>query len=144
MNYEKINWKANTNWGFYGSYENLQEAWNRCWEYVGIRVSIEEFGYKLPCKGLAFKKGDIVRYTPADGEPMLCVVDTPVGDNGWFTLRLSSGRTTKVHPNHLGERVVTAGIPDELMALARAEAAAASVDLSKCPLKKAGACMETE
>jgi hypothetical protein len=49
-----------------------------------------------------------------------------------------------VHPNYLGKQVVAAGIPDELMALARAEAAAASVDLSKCPLKKAGACMETE
>lgn len=144
MNYEKINWEANTNWGFYGSYENLREAQNRLWEYVGIKVSIEEFGYKIPYKGLAFKKGDIVKYTPTDGEPTLGVVDAPVGENGWFVIRLASGRTKKIHPNGLGKQVVTAGIPEELMALARAEAATASVDLSKCPLKKAGACMETE
>lgn len=144
MDYEKINWGAKTNWGFYGSYKNLQEAWNRLWEYVGIRIPIEEFGYKLPYKGVAFKKGDIVRYTPTDGEPMLGVVDTPVGEDGWFIIRMSSGKTVKIHPNYLGKQVVTAGIPDELMALARAEAATASVDLSKCPLKKAGVCMESE
>lgn len=42
------------------------------------------------------------------------------------------------------KRIAPAGIPDELMTLARAEAASASVDLSRCPLKKAVVCMEAE
>ena len=144
IDYEKINWNAKTNWEFCGSYENLREVWNRCYEYIGLWVPIEEFGYKAPYKGIAFKKGDIVRYTPDIGEQALGVVDVPVDGNGWFAIRLDSGRVLKVHPNKLGECVAPAGIPDELMALARAEAATASVDLSKCPLKKADACMETE
>lgn len=141
INYEKINWEAKTNWEFCGSYENLQETWSRLWEYVGIRFPIEEFGYKHPYKGLAFKKGDIVKHTPTDGEPVLGVVDNPVDESGWFIIRLASGRVVKIHPNLLGKQVVTAGIPDELMALARAESGK-PFDLSKCPLKDPGACMK--
>lgn len=144
VDYRKINWNAKTNWEFCGSYENLREVWNRYGEHTGIRLSIEEFGYKLPLRGLAFERGDVVKYTPTAGEPVLGVVNLPVMHNGWFNIRKSDGETLDVHPNMLGKCVAPAGIPDELMALARAEAAAASVDLSKCPLKKAGACMEAE
>ena len=63
MDYGKINWNAKTNWQFCGSYENLREIWNRYWNHVGVKVSIEEFGYRIPFRGLAFKKGDVVKYT---------------------------------------------------------------------------------
>lgn len=144
IDYAKINWDAQTNWNFCGNYANLREMWNRYWSHVGIRTPIEEFGYKFPCKGLAFEKGDVVKYTPANGEPMLGVVDAPVNSSGWFSVRLSNGDVMNIHPNDLGKRLVRAAIPDELMALARVEVAATTVDLSKCPLKKAGVCMETE
>lgn len=140
----KINWNAKTNWEFCGSYENLREVWNRHAEHVGVKFPIEEFGYRYPLKGLAFEKGDIVKYTPDVGEQVLGIVAAPVNNGGWFAIRKDNGQILTVHPDKLGECVAPAGIPDELMALARAEAAAASVDLSKCPLKKAGACMESE
>lgn len=141
IDYEKLNWEAKTNWEFCGSYENLREVWNRTWEYIGIRVPIEEFGYKFPYKGLAFKKGDIVKYTSDDGEQSLAVVDTPVSSGCWFVIRLSSGKKLSIAPGQVHKRIAPAGIPEELMALARAEAGK-PIDLSKCPLKEAGACMK--
>ena len=144
MDYGKINWNAKTNWQFCGSYENLREIWNRYWNHVGVRISIEEFGYKHPRRGLAFEKGDVVKYTYDSGEQVFAVVDDPLSDGGYFYIILPDGHQAQVVPNNIPERVAPAGIPDELMTLARAEAAAASVDLSRCPLKKAGACMENE
>jgi hypothetical protein len=141
IDYEKLNWEAKSNWEFCGSYENLREVWERYWECIGIRVSIEEFGYKFPYKGLAFKKGDIVKYTSDDGEQSLGVVDTPVGGDCWFIIRLSSGNKLKIYPGRLNEHIAPAGIPEELVALARAEAGK-PIDFSKCPLKDPGACMK--
>jgi hypothetical protein len=140
IDYSKIKWNATTNWEFCGSYDNLREVWERHWEYIGLRVPIEEFGYNRPRKGLAFKKGDVVTYTEGD-RSMFAVVEDPVSSTGYFYVRVSDGSRVVVHPSHIGSRVLVADIPGELMALARAEVGK-PLDLSKCPLKKAGACMK--
>lgn len=144
IDYGKISWNAKTNWEFCGSYENLREVWNRYWDNFGVRLSIEEFGYKTPYKGLAFKKGDVVTYTQDNGERIFAVVDIPVNAGGYFCILLPDGHQAQIVPGNIPERIAPAEIPDELMTLARAEAVTASVDLSRCPLKKAGVCMEAE
>lgn len=144
IDYGKIDWKARTNWQFCGSYENLREMWNRYAERCGVRFPIEEFGYRAPRIGLAYEKGDVVEYTCNNGEKVFAVVDNPLSPNGYFCVALPDRRQVQIVPDNIPERIAQARIPDELMALARAEAAAASVDLSRCPLKKAGACMESE
>jgi hypothetical protein len=68
-------------------------------------------------------------------------VDIPVSSNGYFYIRLPDGHQLQVHPRNLADQVSIADIPDELMALARAEAGR-PLDLSKCPLKEAGVCMK--
>lgn len=141
IDYGKIKWGARTNWEFCGSKENLREVWNRTWEYLGIRVSIEEFGYNVPRLGLVYEKGDVVTYTDGD-RSIFAVVDTPVDSTtGYFYVRIASGHRLKIHPGDLARKVSIADIPDELMSLARMEAGK-PLDISKCPLKEAGACMK--
>lgn len=140
INYGKIKWDAATNWEFCGSKENLKEVHARASGHRGVRLSIEEFGYNRPNPGYAYEKGDIVTYTGGDC-PMLAVVDIPVGSNGYFYARLPDGTKFQVHPRELADLVSIADIPDELMALARAEAGK-PIDFSKCPLKDPGACMK--
>ena len=141
IDYSKIRWGAATNWGFCGSKENLKEIRDRYYKAVGIGYSVEEFGYRRPCPGLAFDKGDVVVYT--DGEfSSFAVVDIPLCcDNGYFYIRFPDGNQLRVHPGNLVAKVKIADIPDELMALARSEAGK-PLDISKCPLKEAGACMK--
>jgi len=140
IDYGRIKWGAATNWEFCGSKENLKEVWDRASEDRGVRISIEEFGYNKPNPGYAYEKGDIVTYT-GGGRPALAVVDIPVSSNGYFYIRLPDGHQLQVHPRNLADQVSIADIPDELMALARAEAGR-PLDLSKCPLKEAGVCMK--
>ena len=139
IDYKKIKWDAATNWEFCGSKKNLREVWNRTWENIGIQVPIEEFGYELPRRGLAYDKGDVVTYT-GQSRPMLAVVDTPVGTDGYFYVRLPDGSKLKIHPNEVAKKVSIADIPEELVALARAEAGK-TIDFSKCPLKDPGVCV---
>ena len=140
IDYGKIKWRATTNWEFCGSMENLREVWNRASEQYGVRRPIEEFGYRKPNPGYAYAKGDVVTYT-GDDRTMLAVVDTPVSSNGYLYVRVPDGHQLQVHPGDIADRVSIADIPDELMALARAEVTS-SLDLSKCPLKDPGACMK--
>lgn len=145
IDYSKIKWDANTNWEFCGSKENLREVFNRYNSAVfgrGFGPSTEEFefGYKYPNQGLAFDKGDIVTFH-GDNVTALAVVVTPVTSAGYFEVRFADGSTSLIHPCELNEKVEISDIPDELMALARAEAGK-PLDLSKCPLKNAGACMK--
>lgn len=140
IDYGKIKWNATTNWEFCGSKENLKEVWDRASECRGVRTSIEEFGYGKPSPGLAFEKGDVVVYV-GDEVTSFAVVDIPLSDSGYFYIRIPDGHQVQVHPRELAVKVKIADIPDELMALARAEAGK-PLDLSKCPLKKAGACMK--
>lgn len=140
IDYSRIKWSAATNWEFCGSKENLKEVWDRASECRGVRTSIEEFGYGKPNPGLAFEKGDVVAYVD-DGTTSFAVVDIPLSDNGYFYIRIPDGHQVQVHPRELAVKVKIADIPDELMALARAEAGK-PLDLSKCPLKEAGACMK--
>ena len=140
IDYSRIKWGAATNWEFCGSKENLKEVWDRASECRGVRTSIEEFGYSKPNPGLAFGKGDVVVYVD-DEITSFAVVDIPLSDNGYFYIRLPDGHQVQVHPRELAVKVKIADIPDELMALARAEAGK-PLDLSKCPLKRAGACMK--
>lgn len=141
INYGKIKWDAATYWEFCGSKENLKEVHARASGHCGVlRLSIEEFGYNRPNPGYAYEKGDIVTYTGGDC-PMLAVVDIPVSSNGYFYARLPDGQQFQVHPRELADLVSIADIPDELMALARAEAGK-PLDLSRCPLKDQGACMK--
>lgn len=140
IDYGKIKWDAATNWEFCGSKENLKEVWNRASECLSARLSIEEFGYDKPTPGLAYEKGDVVTYTGGD-YPRLAVVYVPVSSGGFFYVRLSDGQQLRVDPRDLASQVSIADIPEELIRLARAEAGK-PLDLSKCPLKKAGACME--
>ena len=72
---------------------------------------------------------------------MFAVVDIPVSQNGYFYIRIPDGHQLQVHPNDIAVKLKIADIPDELMALAREEAGK-PLDLSKCPLKDAGACMK--
>lgn len=140
IDYGKIKWDAATNWEFCGSKENLKEVHARASGHRGVRLSIEEFGYNRPNPGYAYERGDVVTYTEGD-RPMLAVVDTPVNGNGYFYVRVPDGHLLPVHPSNIASRVSIADIPDELMALARAEAGK-PIDLSKCPLKNQGACMK--
>lgn len=142
INYGKIKWGASTNWEFCGSKENLKEVWMRASGNSGERMSIEEFGYNKPRPGYAFEKGDVVTCT-GDDLPRLAVVDVPVSATGYLYVRRPDGYRIAVHPSILGVNVMIADIPEELMALARAEAGK-PIDLSKCPLKDAGACMKGE
>lgn len=140
INYEKIKWGAATNWEFCGSEKNLKEVFDRYYRACGVKFSMEEFGYMRPNPGLAFDKGDVVVYT--DGEfTSFAVVDIPLSDNGYFYIRIPDGHQVKIHPRNIAVNVKVADIPDELMALARAEAGK-PLDLSKCPLKDQGACMK--
>lgn len=139
IDYSKIKWNALTNWEFCGSRDNLREMWNRASELYGVRRSIEEFGYHKPNPGYAYEKGDVVTYT-GHGRPMLAVVDTPVSSNGYLYIRLPDGSDIKIHPRNIASEMSIADIPDELMALARAEAGK-PIDLSKCPLKDPGVCI---
>lgn len=141
IDYGKIKWDAATNWEFCGSKENLREVWDRASECEGVRLPIEEFGYRKPSPGHAYGKGDIVTFHRTSGTPVIAVVDTPVTGSGYFKVRFADGSMTLVHPSNLNTEVEIADIPEELIALARAEAGK-PLDLSKCPLKKAGACME--
>lgn len=140
IDYGKIKWDAATNWEFCGSKENIKEIRDRYYKAVGIGYSVEEFGYRKPCPGLAFDKGDVVVYT--DGEfSSFAAVDIPLSSKtGYFYIRIPDGRQLQVHPREIAVKVKIADIPDELMALARAEAGK-PIDLSKCPLKDPGACM---
>lgn len=140
IDYSKIRWGAKTNWEFCGTKENLKEVWNRASEHRGLQLPIEEFGYNTPNPGYAYEKGDVVTYT-GGGRSVLAVVHDPVGSNGYFYVRLPDGYRLQVHPRDLADRVSMADIPDELMALARAEAGK-PLDFSKCPLKEAGVCMK--
>lgn len=140
IDYSRIKWDAATNWEFCGSKENLKEVHARASGHQGVRLSIEEFGYNRPNPGYAYEKGDIVTYT-GDDRPRLAVVDIPVGSNGYFYARLPDGTKIKLHPRELVDLVSIADVPDELMALARAEAGK-PIDFSKCPLKNQGACMK--
>lgn len=140
IDYSKIKWNANTNWGFCGSKENLREIRNRYFRAHGVGYSVEEFGYSKPEPGLAFEKGDVVIYID-DVVKSFAVVDIPLSDNGYFYIRLPDGHQVQGHPRDLAVKVKIADIPDELMALARVEAGE-PLDLSKCPLKDQGACMK--
>lgn len=140
IDYSKIKWNATTNWEFCGSKENLEEVHRRASGHRGVRLSIKEFGYDKPNPGYAYEKGDVVTYTNNDLS-MLAVVDIPVNSNGYFYIRLPNGDREMVHPRALANLVSIADIPDELMALARAEAGK-PLDFSKCPLKDPGACMK--
>lgn len=140
IDYSKTKWNATTNWEFCGSKENLKVIHGRHYRVTGIHRSVEEFGYRKPCPGLAFDKGDVVVYT--DGEnTSFAVVDIPLSDSGYFYIRIPDGHQLQVHPSELAVKVKIAGIPDELMALARMEAGK-PIDFSKCPLKDPGACMK--
>ena len=141
IDYGKIKWNASTNWEFCGSKENLKEVLDRYYRACGIKFSVEEFGYMRPNQGLAYDKGDVVAYYVDGNFSTLAVVDIPLSDNGYFYIRLPDGRQVQVHPTEIAAKVKIADIPDELMALARAEAGK-PLDLSKCPLKEAGACMK--
>lgn len=72
---------------------------------------------------------------------MLAVVDIPVSARGHLYVRFPDGQQLQVYPRDIASMVSIADIPDELMALARAEAGK-PLDLSKCPLKDQGACMK--
>ena len=142
IDYSRIKWDAATNWEFCGSKENLKEVWDRASKRRGVRISVEEFGYSKPNPGLAFEKGDVVVYVDDETKfKMFAVVDVPLRDKGYFYIRLPDGHQLQLHPREIAVKVKIAAIPDELMALARAEAAK-PLDLSKCPLKEAGACMK--
>lgn len=140
IDYSRIKWDAATNWEFCGSKENLKEVWDRASKDRVARLPIEEFGYDRPSPGYAYERGDIVTYTEG-GRSMLAVVAVTVSSNGYFYIRTPDGHQVQVHPRELAVKVKIADIPDELMALARVEAGK-PLDLSKCPLKEAGACMK--
>jgi hypothetical protein len=140
IDYSKIKWGASTNWEFCGSKENLKEVHRRASGHRGVRLSIEEFGYNRPDPGYAYEKGDVVNYNRGDNT-MFAVVDTPVGSDGHFYVRVPEGHRVVIHPNDIVNKVTIADIPDELMALARAEAGK-PIDFSKCPLKDQGVCMK--
>ena len=139
INYSKIRWDAKTNWEFCGSKENLRETCDRHYRICGVRYPVEEFGYLTPLRQLAYDVGDIVMFHGSSTN-VLAVVVTPITDTGYFKLKFADGSTMLIHPNELNAKVEIANIPDELVALARAEANK-PLDLSKCPLKDAGACM---
>ena len=140
IDYGKIKWDAATNWEFCGSKENLTEICDRHYRICGVRYPFEEFGYLTPRRSLAYDAGDIVKFHGSSAT-VLAVVVTPITSTGYFRVRFADGSTELVHPNKLNATVEIADIPDELIALARAEAGK-PIDLSKCPLKKAGACMK--
>lgn len=142
--YGKINWNADTNWKFCGTKENLRTVWDRCYEYLGVRAPIEEFAYEKPRRGLAFARGDVVTYRAPGSEPhqapRYATVTAPVSNTGYLYIRLADGENVAIHPSNIPTAIAIADVPDELIALARAEAGK-PIDLSKCPLKKP-ACME--
>lgn len=141
IDYSKIDWNAKTNWGFCGTKENLRTVWERNWDCFGVRVPIEEFAYQKPRRGLAFAKGDVVTYTaPGESSRYASVVEPVNKNNGYTYIRLADGVHVAVHPGTVPTFLAVADVPDELLALARAEAGK-SVDFSKRPLKKP-ACTE--
>ena len=140
IDYGKIIWDAKTNWAFCGTKENLRLVWDRNWDCLGVRVPIEEFAYEKPRKGLAFAKGDVVIYSTPGHAPRYATVTDPVSEsNGYTYIRTANGENFAINPSNIPGCLAIADIPDELIALARAEAGK-PVDPSKCPLKKP-ACM---
>lgn len=135
IDYSKIRWDAPTYWEFCGTKENLRKVWDNCHENLGIRNPIESFGYEKPIKGLAFTKGDVVTYSAPNEAPRYATVTAPCTCNGNFCILFANGEEVAVHPSDIPTCIAIAGIPDELVALARAEAGK-PLDLSKCPLRK--------
>ena len=134
IDYSKINWNASTYWELCGTKENLRIVWDRNWEYFGVRAPIEEFAYERPRRGLAFMDGDIVTYTAPNKAPRYATVTSPCASNGNFCIRFANGEQVEVYPSDIPDCIAIADIPDELVALARAEAGK-PIDFSKCPLR---------
>ena len=143
INYNKINWNASTYWEFCGTKENLRTVFDRCRECSNIQSSIEEFAYNKPRIGFAFAKGDIVTYRAPHMEPRYATVyDNDWGCTGSLYIRLANGDHISIHPDNIPSFIAIADIPEELVALARAEAGK-PIDFSECPLRYP-ACIKEE
>ena len=149
IDYSEIRWDASTNWEFCGTFQNLRVVWERYNKYFGSDEPIEEFAYKKPRRSLAFDTGDVVLFTDTRGSgravkvvKQYAVVSRPCDKYAALHVRIADGSVFMVCSNEIPERVSIADIPEELMALARAEAGK-PMDFSKCPLRKP-ACMETK
>lgn len=145
--YDDIRWNARTNWEFWNGANNILEAYRRSPVYDG-RPTLAVFGYREPDAVAAFAVGDVVVYrakgSQHDGKFAAVYkisLDTDlVSLKMW--IKFANGETIGVrHSDIVKGTVAPAEIPDELVALARAEAGK-PIDFSKCPLKKPGACME--
>lgn len=135
IDYDKIKWDASTYWEFCGTKGNLRIVWDRYKEHFSVQVPIEEFAYGAPHMGLAFARGDIVTYNVPKSAPRYATVTNPASSNGYLYICFANGEDLAVHPSSVSDCLAIADIPDELIALARAEAGK-PLDFSKCPLKK--------
>lgn len=145
LDYGKLDWNAKSNWAFAGTAENLRFLSKR-WmsRRNNSSTSIEEFAYMPPDRTLAYGVGDVVVFrsaTPPSKYDGQYAVVSMYASNPFLRLKFSDGATTDIRENEVQRCISPAKVPAELIALARAEAGT-PVDLSKCPLRKAGACLE--
>lgn len=146
MDYTKIKWGAKTFWEFCGSYENFRQVKENYYKCFGMSFSAEEFGYRTPTNGFAYGEGDVVT-CKHNGETLYAVVVKPYSIEcgyGALVIKLYNGTALYVKNEDIPTKIAIAKVPAELIAPARAEAGKATPILEKCPLKKVGACMETE
>lgn len=143
INYKAIRWNAETYGEFCGSAANLVEIHDRVCKHPGfIGVSLANFVYWKADPVFAYAKGDIVKTTGSSGR--FATVTGRITEDDfrrYLEIQFSDGSVTTVGSNKVWASLMPADIPDVLIALARAEAGK-TPDLSKCPLKRQGACME--
>lgn len=143
INYRAIKWNAKTYGEFCGSAANLDEMFVRVGRYPGhAGMRLADFVYRTTDPVFAYTKGDVVTTT---GSPRrFATVTGRITHDDFYRhleIQFADGTATTVRSDKVAESIAPADIPAELIALARAEAGKAP-DLSKCPLKRQGACME--
>lgn len=143
INYRAIRWGAGTYGEFCGSAANLDEMYNRVCKYPKHdSMRLADFVYRKADPVFAYAKGDVVMTTGSSGR--FATVTGRITEDDfrrYLEIRFSDGSVTTVGSDKVWASLTPADIPDELIALARAEAGK-TPDLSKCPLKRQGACME--
>lgn len=142
INYKAIRWGAGTYGEFCGSAANLREMYGRVCKYPGFAgMTMSDFVYRKADPVFAYEKGDVVT-TTGNPKRFATVTGKITKDDfrRYLEIQFSDGSVTTVGSDEVAASLAPADIPDELVALARAEAGKAP-DLSKCPLKNPS-CME--
>ena len=124
INYRAIVWDAGTYGEFCGSPANLNEMFDRVGKYPGHRgMRLADFVYKVADPVFAYAKGDVV--TTVWNPSRFATVTGKITEDDfrrYLEIQFADGTVTTVGSDKVAESIAPADIPEELIALARAEA----------------------